>query len=92
MKLAEDVYVTFRYTKNSTLEKFYLQEWSNGTTEASLYISGRDFHGIAICSEKDNFTKTYGRKIAFGRAVKSANLDKSTRTFLWKAYLSKCKV
>ena len=45
--------------------------------ETLCQILGKDgsvlSEGIAVCSEKDNFSKRIGRAISFGRAMKALN-------------------
>ena len=40
-----------------------------GATNAILQKDGKSFDGIAICSDKDNYCKATGRKVALARAM-----------------------
>lgn len=46
--------------------------------------------GVAECNENDLFTKSFGRKLAFGRAI--AFLDRKSRTILWRAFFEKVRI
>lgn len=43
-----------------------------GMTVAQVRVDGKDFLGIAECSELDNYSKAIGREMALGRAIKAA--------------------
>lgn len=44
-----------------------------GITTATVTLEdGQTFTASAICSDKDNYPKSIGRQIAFGRALKKA--------------------
>jgi hypothetical protein len=40
-----------------------------GATNAVLQKDGRVYDGVAICSDKDNYCKDTGRKVALARAM-----------------------
>jgi hypothetical protein len=46
--------------------------------------------GVSVCSEKDNFCKAVGRKLAFARALLNAFPEaegKPIRAIIWSQYL-----
>ena len=45
--------------------------------------------GHSYCSLMDNFDRKVGRKLALARAI--AELDKDTRTEIWKEYMKKAR-
>lgn len=45
--------------------------------------------GIAFCSEKDNYEKERGRKIALTRALRDMGANKGLRTKVWESYLER---
>lgn len=48
-----------------------------GITTATITLEdGQTFTSSAICSDKDNYSKSIGRQIAFGRALKRAQREK----------------
>lgn len=48
------------------------------------------FSGAAVCSCKDNFSRSIGRKVAFTRAI--AHLSRTQRQAMWDAYFKIVKV
>lgn len=47
--------------------------------------------GIAHCSEKDNFNRAAGRRLALLRCMKALKWDKKTREVFWEEYNKKFK-
>ena len=41
-----------------------------GHTKADFYVDGIKYHGIAVCSNNDNYCKKTGRELAFKRACR----------------------
>lgn len=41
---------------------------NTGHTICVLLSEGKMYHGVAVCSETDQFTKAIGREIAYSRA------------------------
>lgn len=48
--------------------------------------------GNAILSDSDQYNRKKGRKVAFARALKSANFNKLERTSLWNQYFQYCNL
>lgn len=44
------------------------------------------YNGSACCSAKDDWDKNKGRKVALGRALKMAGLDRTQRSAVWARY------
>lgn len=42
--------------------------------------------GTAVKSSEDIFSKSIGRKVALGRALINAKIDRKTRSEIWKSY------
>ncbi len=40
-----------------------------GATHVALIKDGKSYAGIAVCSDKDNYCKSTGRKVALARAM-----------------------
>lgn len=53
---------------------------------------GVQFVDMAVLNPKDTFCKSTGRKVALAKAMKLAQLDKATRTALWKSYFKICPI
>jgi len=47
--------------------------------------------GVALCSKKDNFCRSTGRKIALADLLEKLHWDKETRDAVWKAYFERNK-
>lgn len=61
------------------IKKFNLMGYvspTGGATIARLIVNKKRIEAIAECSTKDKFCKKEGVKIAVGRALKEANLEK----------------
>ena len=41
---------------------------------------------VAICSPKDNFCKSIGRKVALKKALKETLFNKTERKYIWQEY------
>ncbi len=46
------------------------------------------WHGIAHCSEFDNYSKRKGRKFAFAKMLKRMEFPREMRTRFWDAYFN----
>jgi hypothetical protein len=50
---------------------------------------------VSLCSPKDNFSKSTGRKLALSRAIKIAKerkiIDKKISKIIWNEYRKNCK-
>lgn len=44
--------------------------------------------GMAVCSARDQFVKEKGRRIALGRALRAAGLEREQRRALWTRYFA----
>lgn len=54
--------------------KFYYNRDHRGKLQSTMcviYENGWTARGVAVCSDKDNFSRKIGRTIAYGRAVKA---------------------
>ncbi len=40
-----------------------------GATNAIIQKDGKSFYGVAVCSDKDNYCRSTGRKVALARAM-----------------------
>jgi len=65
-------------------------------TLATVKLNGQpQMTSTAFCSQKDNFCKSTGRKIALSRAIKMAKehriIDKNTSKIIWDEYRRNCK-
>jgi hypothetical protein len=52
-------------------------------TISTVKIGNIEFKEAASCSGGDKFIRRKGTSLSLGRALKSANLDKTTRTKIW---------
>ena len=57
-------------------------------TTCSLAVKGVIYHGLAKCSNNDNFCRNTGRKVALTKALEAASdaLTKRQRKNVWEAY------
>src|SRR5436190_23211783 len=72
----------------------FTEEKKVRSTQCQLYeVAGKDAQlisvGLTVCSQKDNFCKQTGRKIALTRALLDSELGKSDRTLVWEAYINR---
>ena len=54
------------------------------STKCTIDSLQGEFEGVAKCSKIDPFVKKEGRKLSLMRALNVSNLDKTTRTLVWK--------
>lgn len=67
-------------------------KWGKGikvTISCKKYPS---LEGLAVCVPQDEYSLTYGTKLAMKRALAQAKVTKPTRTALWKALLDVLRV
>ena len=66
-------------------------------TQCIIEFDGQTYEGKAILSAKDNFNKSFGRKLSLKKALKNASdkythlFNKENRKFLWELYFEKAK-
>lgn len=83
----------FQYTELSgrNLELYYdvNSQVDRRAVCATVFFNEIPYEGWSICSPKDNFKKSRGRKLAIVNAIKL--LPKFTRTEIWSAYFKMCR-
>jgi hypothetical protein len=62
-------------------------------TKCTLTIPNESFKaiGFGVCSKKDQFKKSKGRKEALRRALTTSGFNKAERTEIWKQYFEHAK-
>jgi len=48
--------------------------------------------GYAECSVQDRFSKAFGRRLAFARALSDAQFGRPSRSAAWRCFLRHCKI
>ena len=77
----KEVEIKFRYKVHNGISL------RTGFTICKLYLNGKYMgFGWASCSDKDQFNKNTGRKVALSRALRS--FDREFRKKVWRAYFN----
>ncbi len=85
-----DIEITFNYGSIDS-SRFGMDELTRRVSKAYLYMDSQLINnGQAICHPDDRFSKKFGRKLALTKAIR--DLDKSTRSAIWKKYKESMKV
>lgn len=78
---------------------FYLSDYINNRPDdfkricsvTEIFLNDRRISiGLAICHPKDNFNKSYGRKLSFANALWVSDFSKLERRGIWRAYHEMC--
>lgn len=84
---------TFQYAQltGRNLELYYRvnSEVDRRATYVNVFFNEIPHEGWSICSPKDNFVKSKGRKLAVTDAIKC--LPRKDRKAIWESYFKMCK-